>query len=116
LRLFDPNETSRRRPGSGAAGRLTPASTSHAMPHEPMGSGSSFARSESPSALQADLHPAIAGHLAAEGYGVRPRRPSVRIRFTETWESSSKFRYLIVIVSAAVLAAAAVIGGFALAG
>jgi hypothetical protein len=40
----------------------------------------------------------------------------VRIRFTENWESSSKFRYAIVIVCAAVLAAAAVIGGFALAG
>ena len=72
------------------------------------------ARSEAMSAVQSELHPAIAGHLAAEG--IRPRRQSVRIRFTENWESSSKFRYVIVIVCAAVLAAAAVIGGFALAG
>jgi hypothetical protein len=40
----------------------------------------------------------------------------VRVRFTETWVSSSRFRYAIVIVCAAVLAVVAVIGGFALAG
>jgi pSer/pThr/pTyr-binding forkhead associated (FHA) protein len=120
LRLFDPTEGAPRRPERGP-GHIPPPGEARAyQSHEATGTGSrhphepAFARSEPMSAVQADLHPAIAGHLAAEG--IRPRRPSVRIRFTENWESSSKFRYAIVIVCAAVLAAAAVIGGFALAG
>ena len=120
LRLFDPTEGAPRRPAHGP-GHIPPPGESRAYtPHETMGAVSPQtyapppARSDAMSAVQSDLHPAIAGHLAAEG--IRPRRQSVRIRFTENWESSSKFRYAIVIVCAAVLAAAAVIGGFALAG
>jgi pSer/pThr/pTyr-binding forkhead associated (FHA) protein len=118
LRLFDPTEGAPRRPAHGP-GHIPPPGEARAYaPHEATGTGSPQtyapppARSEA-SAVQSDLHPAIAGHLAAEG--IRPRRQSVRIRFTENWESSSKFRYAIVIICAAVLAAAAVIGGFALA-
>ena len=47
---------------------------------------------------------------------VRHRRPSVRIRIAETWESSSRFRYGIVMVAASLLAICAVIVGFSLAG
>ena len=47
---------------------------------------------------------------------MRHRRPSVRIRIAETWETSSRFRYGIVIVAASLLAVCAVIVGFSLAG
>ena len=47
------------------------------------------------------LHPAVAGALAAENPEMyRPRRPSVRIRLQETWESSNRLRYVIVIIGA----------------
>jgi hypothetical protein len=59
----------------------------------------------------ADYHPAIAGALAAEG-GLRQRRQSVRVMFTQSWEGSSKFRYGVVIVVAALLAVGAVVLGF----
>ena len=71
---------------------------------------------EASAALRSQLHPAIAGQLAAEGGGYRQRRPSVRVRIQESWEASSGFRYTIVIVAASVLAVCAVIIGFRLAG
>jgi hypothetical protein len=120
LRLFDPTEGAPRRPAHGP-GHIPPPGEARAYtPHETMGAVAPQtyapppARGDAMSAVQSELHPAIAGHLAAEG--IRPRRQSVRVRFTENWESSGKFRYTIVIICAAVLAAAAVIGGFALAG
>jgi pSer/pThr/pTyr-binding forkhead associated (FHA) protein len=114
LRLFDPSETSPRRPES-RLGHIPPPAEPRPS-HEPTGSASAHTFAPVRSEAQADLHPLIAGQIAAETGDVRPRRPSVRIRLTETWESSSKFRYAIVIVCAAVLAVVAVIGGFALAG
>jgi len=67
------------------------------------------------------LHPAVAGALAADGGGVvvgeyRPRRPSVRVRLAETWGASNRLRYVVVIVAASLLAFVAVMVGFRLAG
>ena len=110
LRLFDPTETGRRITDSAIQ---TP---SRLAPHEQYGSPAETApppersvsfRSEAP----AEFHPAIAGALAAEN-GHRPRRQSVRVMFTQSWEGSSKFRYGVVIIAAAVLAVCAVIVGF----
>ena len=65
-----------------------------------------------------ELHPAIAGALAADGGGgeYRPRRPSVRVRLAETWGASNRLRYVVVIVAASLLAFVAVMVGFRLAG
>ena len=71
--------------------------------------------SDASATFRSELHPAIAGHLAAEGLGHR-RRPSVRVRIQESWETSSGIRYAIVIVAASILAVCAVIVGFSLAG
>jgi pSer/pThr/pTyr-binding forkhead associated (FHA) protein len=136
LRLFDPSEPlpreSERPANSGPLSRITPsrnvpshgptlfgaAHDAHAHAHvEPP------ARTYEPppvhndasATFRSELHPAIAGHLAAEGVGHR-RRPSVRVRIQESWETSSGTRYAIVIVAASILAVCAVIVGFSLAG
>jgi hypothetical protein len=106
LRMFDPTETGRRLTDS--AGH-TP---SRLAPHDHGMSGETAPPERSVS-VHSDFHPAIAGALAAEG-GHRHRRPSVRIMFTENWESSSKFRYGVVIIAAAVLAVCAVVIGFSI--
>jgi pSer/pThr/pTyr-binding forkhead associated (FHA) protein len=140
LRLFDPTEPGRREAerhtGTSPLSRSTPSRSvaSHsAPPHSAPSPGAPHdahahveppsrayepppAHSEAPAALRSELHPAIAGQLAAEGGGYRQRRPSVRVRIQESWESSSGFRYTIVIVAASVLAVCAVIIGFRLAG
>ena len=120
LRLFDPTETGRRATDSvsGTPSRLAPpdAELRHEAPPAPERSAS-FHSELHPA--RSDLHPAIAGHLASEGIyegGHRQRRPSVRVRLTESWDTSSRFRYGIVIVAAAVLAFVAVSVGFRLAG
>ena len=73
-------------------------------------------RGDAPAPIKSELHPAVAGQLAAEGGGGYRRRPSVRVRIQESWEGSSSFRYAIVIVAASILAVCAVIVGFSLAG
>jgi len=114
LRVFDPTETGKRPTDSlsGTPSRLSPPQGEPRYVPPPAADASANFRSE--------LHPAIAGQLAHEGGdpegGHRVRRPSVRVRFTETWESSSQFRYGFVIAAAALLAFAAVIIGFRLAG
>ena len=72
------------------------------------------ARGEKSATFRSELHPLIAGAMDRED--VRHRRPSVRIRIAETWESSSRLRYGIVMVAASLLAICAVIVGFSLAG
>jgi pSer/pThr/pTyr-binding forkhead associated (FHA) protein len=109
LRLFDPTETRGRSTDSAVAtpSRLAPPSQGESR-HEPP----TAAHAEPSSTFRSELHPAIAGALAHEGGGAdgyRPRRPSVRVRLTESWEKSGKFRYGIVIVAASVLAVCAVL-------
>jgi pSer/pThr/pTyr-binding forkhead associated (FHA) protein len=145
LRLFDPTVPSGRdkeRSTGGALSRVTP---SHSVPsHSPLSHSSSAiahstpshsapravapeprryeppppGRPEPPAVAAADVHPLVAGFVEAENPRAREygRRPSVRVRIAETWESSSKFRYAIVIVAASLLAVCAVIVGFTLAG
>jgi pSer/pThr/pTyr-binding forkhead associated (FHA) protein len=120
LRLFDPTETAGRpesparavEPAPSARSRLaTPSGSPPGQESPPAGERSSTFRSE--------FHPAIAGALAQEGGDTdsyRPRRPSVRMLITDSWESSSRFRYALVIVAASLLAACAVLVGFKLAG
>ena len=111
LRLFDPTETAGRTTDSAAH---TP---SRLAPHEhgaPVESAPAPDRSVSRQATP-EYHPAIAGALAAEN-GHRQRRQSVRVVFTQTWERSSRFRYGIVIVAAALLAVCAVVVGFSFVG
>ena len=114
LRLFNPTETGHRGTDSVSStpSRLAPqdGELRHEPPPAPERSASFRSERHAP---RSDLHPAIAGHLASEGIyegGHRPRRPSVRVRMTESWETSSRFRYGIVIVAAALLAFAAVTG------
>jgi len=132
LRLFDPAEPS---PREAERSRGTP---SHSMPSHATPSQSAPSHSPPPhapyggrrepkpyephpqapeasSSYQGELHPAIAAQMAQEE-GYRPRRQSVRVRFTQTWEKSSKFRYVIVILAATLLAVAAVTVGFSFAG
>jgi pSer/pThr/pTyr-binding forkhead associated (FHA) protein len=127
LRLFDPTETSPRQ-ADGSPGRRTPSqSTSHgesrlapaAHPHGGLtDQPPPVAHGEPSTTYRAELHPAIAGALAEEGGADRGRvrRHSVRVRFTQSWESSTRFRYGIVVVAASLLAVCAVAVGFALAG
>jgi pSer/pThr/pTyr-binding forkhead associated (FHA) protein len=132
LRLFDPSEPSSREserpPNSSPLSRITPsrnvpspfggAHDAHAHAHvEPPAPAYAPppAPNEASATFRSELHPAIAGHLAAEGLGHR-RRPSVRVRIQESWETSSGIRYAIVIVAASILAVCAVIVGFSLAG
>ena len=136
LRLFDPSEPSRReseRPAnSSPLSRITPSRNVPSHGATPFGAGHdahAHAHVEPPApayepppvhndasaTFRSELHPAIAGHLAAEGGGHR-RRPSVRVRIQESWETSSGIRYAIVIVAASILAVCAVIVGFSLAG
>jgi pSer/pThr/pTyr-binding forkhead associated (FHA) protein len=118
LRLFDPTATSRRKTDSSVA---VPPGAVHgeparSTPPHPLGARDGdhpTVRPDASATFRSELHPAIAGALEHEG--VRVRRPSVRIRFQETWESSSRFRYGIVVVAAALLAISAVIIGFSLA-
>jgi pSer/pThr/pTyr-binding forkhead associated (FHA) protein len=140
LRLFDPTETAGREEAGtgktpshggpshspqshsplshGAASHGPPRGEARATPPHPHGGihddPAPAARADRSSSFESDLHPAIAGALANEGGGYR-RRPSVRIRLQETWETSSRFRYAIVILAASVLAVAAVAIGFMLA-
>jgi pSer/pThr/pTyr-binding forkhead associated (FHA) protein len=115
LRLFDPSETGRRITDSAmqTPSRLAPHEHGPAAESPPPPERSVSFRAEPRSDLQAEFHPAIAGALAAE-IGQRPRRQSVRVMFTQSWEGSSKFRYGVVIVAAAVLAVCAVIVGFSM--
>jgi hypothetical protein len=123
LRLFDP--TDEKSPRASTAGesafaeRTGAPAHAHGRPSEAAPRvreerSTSFSASAAPS----EFHPAIAGALEQEeGYGQpHVRRPSVRVRIAQTWESSSRFRYGIVIVAASVLAVCAVIVGFRLAG
>jgi pSer/pThr/pTyr-binding forkhead associated (FHA) protein len=121
LRLFDPNETKGRTTDSAVStpSRLAAAPPAGGEPRSdappPPERSATFRASAGPP----DFHPAIAGALAEEGGGpdgYRPRRPSVRIRLTESWQSSSKFRYTIVIFAASLLAFCAVLIGLRLAG
>jgi hypothetical protein len=117
LRLFDPTETGGRgaesSPAAGTPSRLAPAPESAPRSDPP-------SAAERSSTFRSEFHPAIAGALAQDGGGseetYRHRRPSVRMLITESWESSSRFRYVIVIVAASLLAACAVLIGFKLAG
>lgn len=114
LRLFDPTETVGRDSAAHTPSRLAPhehGAPVASSPPPPERSVPFQAHAHAP----ADYHPAIAGALAAEG-GLRPRRQSVRVMFTQGWESSSKFRYGVVIVVAALLAAGAVVVGFSFLG
>ena len=134
LRLFDSSEPSPREsdrpPASSPLSRSTPsrsvpshgalsfggAHDAHAHVEPPSRSYEAPpVRADAAPAFRSDLHPAVAGQLAAEGTGYR-RRPSVRVRIQESWETSSGFRYAIVIVAASILAVCAVIVGFSLAG
>jgi pSer/pThr/pTyr-binding forkhead associated (FHA) protein len=123
LRLFDPTETGGRRTDSAVAtpSRLAPAQ-SLAELVAPRYEPAPPARADASSTFhseRSDYHPAIAGALAQEGVSTddyRPRRPSVRVRITQSWESSSRLRYGIVIVAASLLAICAVLVGFKLAG
>jgi hypothetical protein len=139
LRLFDPSVPSpreaERHPGSSPLSRSTPSRSvaSHGAPshNAPSFGAASDAhahvepaprsfepppvRADAAATNRSDLHPAVAGQLAAESPGYH-RRPSVRVRIQESWESSSGFRYGIVIVAASILAVCAVIVGFSLAG
>jgi pSer/pThr/pTyr-binding forkhead associated (FHA) protein len=139
LRLFDPSEPSPRESersgGSSPLSRSTPSRSvpSHGLPpHHVPSFGVAHeghahieppsrayepppARTAASAAYRSELHPAVAGQLAAEGTGHR-RRPSVRVRIQENWEKSNGFRYAIVIVAASILAVCAVIVGFSLAG
>ena len=139
LRLFDPSEPSpRESERSGGSSPLSRSTPSRSVPSAgvPSHRAPSFgvaheghahieppsrayepppARTDASAAYRAELHPAVAGQLAAEGTGHR-RRPSVRVRIQENWEKSNGFRYAIVIVAASILAVCAVIVGFSLAG
>ena len=132
LRLFDPTEPSKREAPGTLSSMLARSTPSHSVPshrlaplepsppHAPSPSyePSGAAHGDASSTFRSEFHPAIAGALAAEGGnpGYR-RRPSVRVRIQETWESSSNgFRYGLVIVAASLLAVCAVIIGFSLAG
>ena len=82
LRLFDATEGNGRTNASaaGASSRLVPTPADGRPPHDPSVPDRS-------ATLPAQLHPAIAGALAQEGAGSsgdgdRPRRVSVRVRFT----------------------------------
>jgi hypothetical protein len=122
LRLFDPSDE--RSPRASAGGEHTFGQRASAV-HAPGGAGEAGpprAREErsssfSASAVPSEFHPAIAGALQQEEGYEQPhvRRPSVRVRVTQAWESSSRFRYVIVILAASVLAVCAVIVGFRLA-
>jgi pSer/pThr/pTyr-binding forkhead associated (FHA) protein len=139
LRLFDPTEPSARdkeRSTGGAMSRVTPShsvqsqsalshshsSLSHSTPSQSPPRGAppppEPRRYEPPAAARAELHPLIAGAVAAEDPGGREqgRRPSVRVRIAETIESSSKLRYALVVIAASLLAVCAVLVGFKLAG
>jgi pSer/pThr/pTyr-binding forkhead associated (FHA) protein len=126
LRLFDPTETKGRTTDSAVAtpSRLAPSTSAESRyeaPPAPRYEPPAAPRYEPPAPVdgsRSDFHPAIAGALAQEGGGetYRPRRPSVRVRLSQSWESSSKFRYAIVIVAASLLAVCAVLVGFKLAG
>jgi pSer/pThr/pTyr-binding forkhead associated (FHA) protein len=139
LRLFDPTEPSGREKERSTGGALSRVTPSHSVPsHSPLSHSSSSIshstpshsapravppeprRYEPPPAAPAasEIHPLVAGFVEAENPAARerPRRPSVRVRIAETWESSSKVRYVIVIVAASLLAVCAVIVGFTLAG
>jgi pSer/pThr/pTyr-binding forkhead associated (FHA) protein len=110
LRMFDPTETGRRLTDSAVQTPSRLAPHEHGSP--PTESAPPPERSASfRSDQHAEFHPAIAGALAVENNS-RPRRQSVRVMFTQSWESSGKFRYGVVIVTAAVLAVCAVIFGF----
>jgi pSer/pThr/pTyr-binding forkhead associated (FHA) protein len=120
LRLFDPAETKGRTTDSAVA---TPSRLAPSASAEPRYEAPPPPRYDPPppaersSTTQSEFHPAIAGALAQEGgENYRPRRPSVRVRLSQSWESSSKFRYAIVIVAASLLAVCAVLVGFKLAG
>jgi pSer/pThr/pTyr-binding forkhead associated (FHA) protein len=129
LRLFDPTDEKSPRAStaeSAFAERTGAPAHAHGGPaHAHGGPGGTAPRvreerstSFSAPAAPSEFHPAIAGALEQEeGYGQpHVRRPSVRVRIVQTWESSSRFRYGIVIVAASVLAVCAVIVGFRLAG
>ena len=103
LRLFDPTETSPRESdrsaGSSPLSRSTP-SRSVAVARRSVAPRACFARARRARArrtavarvraaarahrrvrrVPSELHPAVAGQLAAEGTGYRQRRPSVRVR------------------------------------
>lgn len=134
LRLFDPSERSPResdrRPASSPLSRSTPSQSvpsqfgapppmhghAHAPPEPLPRAYEPPPGSDASAAFRSELHPAVAGQLAAEG-GTYRRRPSVRVRIQESWETtSSSFRYGIVIVACSILAVCAVIVGFSLAG
>jgi len=118
LRLFDPNDPSPRgADGSTASADSLARGEMRATPAHPHGVRDDLlppARDEKSATFRSELHPLIAG--AMDGEDVRHRRPSVRIRIAETWESSSRFRYGIVMVAASLLAICAVVVGFSLAG
>jgi len=115
LRLFDPTETHGRTTDSAVA---TPSRSLPSPVDGPALQNPQMA--DRSAAVPSALHPAIAGALAQEEAGAggddRRRRLSVRVRFSQSWETSGRFRYAIVIVTAAVLAASAVLLGFSLAG
>jgi hypothetical protein len=118
LRLFDP--TDERSPRASAAGEHPFGERTGTAAHAHAGEAAPRSRDERSSSFSAgpsEFHPAIAGALQQEeGYQPHVRRPSVRVRIVQTWESSSRFRYGIVIVTASLLAVCAVIIGFRLAG
>ena len=119
LRLFDPSDPSPRGADASTATALgADRGEVRATPPHPHGVRDDdlppHARDEKSATFPSELHPLIAGAMDRED--VRHRRPSVRIRIAETWESSSRFRYGIVIVAASLLGICAVIVGFSLAG
>jgi len=119
LRLFDPSEPSPREANSSPPSRITPSRSApshgptpfrappdadahaHVEPRERAYEPSPV-HNEASATFRSELHPAIAGQLAAEGPGHR-RRPSVRVRIQESWETSSGIRYAIVIVAASAI-------------
>jgi len=124
LRVFDPTEAGRRETDRSATGTPTggtPGGTARATPSHTHGAHEgtrSHVHGDPSAAYHEELHPLIAGAVAAEmgdGEG-RVRRPSVRMRLSQTWQASNGFRYVVVIIAAALIAVAAVSVGFVLAG
>jgi pSer/pThr/pTyr-binding forkhead associated (FHA) protein len=114
LRLFDPSATPAKEADASAASVSSPSAPPEAASAISRYEPHAHAHADASSTFRSEFHPAIAGALAQDGS--YRRRPSVRIRFTESWETSSRFRYAIVIVAGALLAVAAVTVGFTLAG
>ena len=108
LRLFDPSDPSPRGADGSTASATSlarPAASCARRRRTPTACATTIgrrrARDEKSATFRSELHPRSRGRWTRED--VRHRRPSVRIRIAETWETSSRFRYGIVIVAASLL-------------